>query len=467
MGVYRKLSNGEKMNDYFIKNINIRNVRNIKNLHIPLNEDTRTHLIITGKNGSGKTSTLLAINNLLNKLLSNQFAQIEQLKKHILQYLEHIKRSGLNIANYKKQLKSQEDIKKKLLQDSATPQQVQQIEQNLRSYNSNILSENNKIESYEQNISQWKKQIADFSSVELYFSNESEIYGSIINGNFLLAYFEAKRKTQARIPQTVTKQVFQVKYPTAPSLSQTFIQYMVNIKTEKMFAKDENEIDTVKRIDLWFYNFENALKELFGEDDLKLVFYRKEFNFKIEYENHSFGLNELSDGYSSILSIITELILRMEAKNITAYNMQGIVLIDEIETHLHVDLQKKILPFLVDFFPKIQFIVTTHSPFVLSSLSNAVICDLEKNFITEDLTGYSYESLVDSYFDTDKYSQEVKERLSKFEELTLKDNKDLLVGNELKEYLKLEIFFETLPKYQNEEIGYHFNRIQQLNKSNK
>lgn len=39
-------------------------------------------------------------------------------------------------------------------------------------------------------------------------------------------------------------------------------------------------------------------------------------------------------------------------------------LVDEIETHLHVDLQKKVLPFLISFFPKIQFIVTTHSPFV-------------------------------------------------------------------------------------------------------
>ncbi|MEA2012738.1 MAG: AAA family ATPase, partial [Verrucomicrobiota bacterium] len=97
-----------------------------------------------------------------------------------------------------------------------------------------------------------------------------------------------------------------------------------------------------------------------------------------EYAGKSFGLNELSDGYSSLLAVLTELILRMEAHNASNYDMQGVVLIDEIETHLHVELQKKVLPFLVSFFPKIQFIVTTHSPFILSSLSNAVICDLEK-----------------------------------------------------------------------------------------
>ena len=48
------------------------------------------------------------------------------------------------------------------------------------------------------------------------------------------------------------------------------------------------------------------------------------------------------------------------------YDLQGIVLIDEIETHLHVELQKKILPFLTNFFPNIQFVITTHSPFILN-----------------------------------------------------------------------------------------------------
>ena len=93
---------------------------------------------------------------------------------------------------------------------------------------------------------------------------------------------------------------------------------------------------------------------------------------------------------------MTELILRMEAHEVSVYDMQGLVLIDEIETHLHVDLQKKIFPFLTSFFPNIQFIVTTHSPFVLSSISNAVICDLENKMIMQDLTAYSYDALINN-----------------------------------------------------------------------
>lgn len=451
------------MDEYFIKKLVIKNVRNIIDLEIPLSEDDRKHLIITGKNGSGKTSTLQAINSLLNKLLANQFAQIESMKKYILQFKEYIKRSHKNIETYSSQLKQLERDKKQLIENNATPQQIQQLEHNIRSYNSNILNENNNIQNYTNNIKQNEKQIKEFSNIELYFSNENSIYGNIIDGNFLLAYFEAKRQTKASIPQTVTKQNFQIKYPTTPSLSQTFIQYMVNIKTEKMFAQDEGDMDAVKKIDIWFTNFENALKELFGEDDLKLVFYRKEFNFKIEYDNKSFGLNELSDGYSSILSILTELILRMEAKNIAAYDMQGIVLIDEIETHLHVDLQKKILPFLVKFFPKIQFIVTTHSPFVLSSLSNTVICDLEKKVVTEDLSGYSYDALIESYFDSDKYSKIVKNKINLFEELSKKQN---LIEREQEKYLELKKYFKSLPVFMADELAVKINEIL-LNELNK
>ena len=77
------------------------------------------------------------------------------------------------------------------------------------------------------------------------------------------------------------------------------------------------------------------------------------------------------------------MILRMDknwllGEEISQYNAQGIVLIDELETHLHIELQKKILPFLTEFFPNIQFIVTTHSPYILNSISNAKAYDLEE-----------------------------------------------------------------------------------------
>ncbi len=108
--------------------------------------------------------------------------------------------------------------------------------------------------------------------------------------------------------------------------------------------------------------------------------------------------NQLSDGFSSVLQLVSKLLLRMEAVTAGSYEVSGIVLIDEIETHLHIKLQKAILPFLTDFFPNIQFIVTTHSPFVLTSLNDAVVFDLESKSRRENMAPMSASTVVEEYF---------------------------------------------------------------------
>jgi predicted ATP-binding protein involved in virulence len=113
-----------------------------------------------------------------------------------------------------------------------------------------------------------------------------------------------------------------------------------------------------------------------------------------------FGFNEMSDGFKAAINIVSDLILKMQhgGKLSDAYQKEGIVLIDEIETHLHLELQRIIMPFLTKTFPNIQFIVTTHSPFVLNSMPDAVAFDLEHRKVLDDLTEYSYESLAEGYF---------------------------------------------------------------------
>ncbi len=79
--------------------------------------------------------------------------------------------------------------------------------------------------------------------------------------------------------------------------------------------------------------------------------------------------------------------------------MPGIIFIDEIETHLHLELQRRILELLTPIFPNIQFIVSTHSPFVLNSLENVVIYDLEECVLIKDgLVDVPYQGIVEGYF---------------------------------------------------------------------
>jgi predicted ATP-binding protein involved in virulence len=214
----------------------------------------------------------------------------------------------------------------------------------------------------------------------------------------------------------------------------------------------------MKKIDDWFEKFESALRFLFDEKHLQLDFDRKNYNFNILLNNHQpFDFNTLSDGYSAIMSIITELILRMEGKSSKVYDLQGIVLIDEIEAHLHIDLQKKILPFLTSFFPKIQFIVTSHSPFVLTSVQDAVVYDLEKQIRIEDLSGYSLDAVVESYFDSDQYSEVIKKQVEEYETLNKMDDKS---EEQNMRYQFLKKYFKELPKAFSEELDYKIKQIE-------
>ena len=86
-------------------------------------------------------------------------------------------------------------------------------------------------------------------------------------------------------------------------------------------------------------------------------------------------LHQLSDGFQAVLCIIIDLAYRSVLLNPAiqelAQKIDGIVLIDEIEMHLHPAWQWKILDALQKTFPKVQFIIATHSPIILSSAKTA------------------------------------------------------------------------------------------------
>ena len=382
----------------------------VRDLEIPLSETNRQHLIITGKNGSGKTSLL------------------EEIKKFLAQIENGVYKSYFL---YKKAVRNTKEFLKH------TPNDMQAVD-NLK---------------YQQSV------LSYFGGTELYFSdNEIETVNKFQEGKFILAYFGAKRTDKMIVPTNVEKVNLQSIYGLDEKANVDFIRYIVSLKADRSFARDEGDEQEAKKIDDWFELFENQLKTIFDDDNLNLNFTRgNEYNFNIKTDDNEFGLDKLSDGYSAILSVVSELLLRMKAHNAKAYDMEGIVLIDEIETHLHVELQKRILPFLTAFFPKIQFIVTTHSPFVLQSVSNATICDLETRIITADLSAYSSETILESYFMTDKYSDEVKRKVDEYEKLMLKENKTVEDNIKIKE---LKDYFNHVPKYRTEELLVKLQQIE-------
>jgi len=161
-------------------------------------------------------------------------------------------------------------------------------------------------------------------------------------------------------------------------------------------------------------------------------------------DHEPFALHEMSDGYTAFLNIIMELLIRLESTNaVVDYDKPAIVMIDEIEAHLHVELQRKILPFLTQMFRNIQFIVTTHSPFIITSLKNAIVYDLEKKERLEEPSFYSYETVVESFLGTSTYSEELIRYFNRYKELCFKQRTD----DENKEFLqaKVELEMKSIP----------------------
>lgn len=125
-------------------------------------------------------------------------------------------------------------------------------------------------------------------------------------------------------------------------------------------------------------------------------------------------------------------------------------MIDELETHLHIELQKKILPFLTEFFPHIQFIVTTHSPYILNSIANARAYDLEKHMELDNAYMYKADDLAEGYFDVDDFSNDMKKKFAEYARLV--DTKDI------KEATSFQI--EHLIPYRGDvELKYDWNNL--------
>ena len=374
----------------YIKNIHINKVRHLKDINIPLEKEDYPHLMITGKNGSGKTSLLNAIANHIERVANDSYKYFENYEGHIEYFENELKEN---------------------------PQNTFFIEQ-LKFYK-------NQYEFF-------------FSEVTVAFEDVDNLIRKYQDGNFIIAFYEAHRTIKnLQEPITPTKPELQDKWGIKQTSTQEFLKFLAHLKVQEALARNEKLEKDANQIREWFVNFEELLGEIFQDKDLQLHFYYKDYSFKILTKGKEFKFTELSDGFAAVLDIVVDLILKMQHKNqlTRAYECEGIVLVDEIETHLHLELQKVIMPLLTKIFPNIQFIVTTHSPFVLSSLSNAVAFDLEHQEIIEDLTEYSYESLAEGYFGVKTASSYMGMQLDRLEELLKKEVLSLSEKSELKDLI--------------------------------
>lgn len=200
------------------------------------------------------------------------------------------------------------------------------------------------------------------------------------------------------------------------------------------------------------------MRDLYEDDKLSLEFNIETFEFSILQQGREpFDFNTMSMGYAAVFDIIGDLIMRMESKK--NYNIEGLVLIDEIETHLHVELQKKIMPVLMKLFPNIQFVLTTHSPFILNSTPDSVVYDLETHALVQDgLTNLPYNGIVEGYFNVDSLSQDLRKKFSEYKSIVGKSD---LSDADYARASELEMYLDEVPDYLALDFASEYERLKQ------
>ena len=375
----------------------------IEHLDYEINIDLNgKNLILVGANGVGKTSILDSIYKSLNIELEKNNSQIDSFKNTLDYYKRDIKNYTEGSNEYIDKLNS-----------------IKYYKEKLKEFNSPLTLSIPNISDFIRNFNTKKAIRSNFSAYRI----------SRIQATSSSTSLEEEKKNSLELEY----------------VGSTLEQHLLNIRVTKSLLMTEAK-DHVKanKFSQWFDNFERQLKYLFEDNDTKLEFDVSSMKFYIIQKNKKFTFQNLSSGYQAIFDIYADLLMRTELFDITPDELTGVVLIDEIDAHLHISLQKIILPFFINSFPKVQFIVSTHSPFVISSSSNTVIYDLTtQELITNNVTYYSNDAIVKGLFHVNTtHSIELQDIIDELKEVI---DSDINESNKLREYIKkLEPFKERL-----------------------
>lgn len=238
-------------------------------------------------------------------------------------------------------------------------------------------------------------------------------------------------------------------------------------------ALDRKSIDS-KEFFQWYRNTEDLENERIRDDanykDKQLVAVRNAIHSLIpEFNNlrvrrsplrmtvnktigdkvEELSIDQLSDGEKCLLAMVGDIARRLAIANPSLDDPlqgEGIVLIDEIELHLDPQWQHKIIPRLTETFPNCQFIVTTHSPQVLSHVQPENIYILQSTpdgiIASNPESSYGRDSnqILEDYMGTPERPQDIKDKI--LELFRLIDRNDFAGAKQLCQSIGSEIGFD-------------------------
>ncbi|AYQ31685.1 AAA family ATPase [Runella sp. SP2] len=211
--------------------------------------------------------------------------------------------------------------------------------------------------------------------------------------------------------------------------TQQFLQWVANTITRELIAsskKDKNRADTYRNS---ISIIENAISEIIGSE-IRFILDENPLSVFVVLDNIQLNFDQLPDGLKSMMSWMGDLLMRMDrlkwVNDTPVLERNFILLLDEIEVHLHPAWQRKILPVVQKLFKNAQIFISTHSPFVVGSVDGAWVHRFEKKdgysvlagppILSEDAKSYDY--ILEEIFGVkERFGVEIERKLQDFQAL--------------------------------------------------
>ena len=367
-----------------LKNISLTNFKTIESVQIELRGKST---VIFGINGTGKSSILRSINLLFANII-NQIVNRKELKQNYAIQLEDIKygKKGTKI------------------------EAVLDFDGESISYFREMIRNNGKKNDDKEAL----KRIAEIFH-ERYISDEEQ-------KDIPIFVNYGTNRLVLDIPLRIrTHHTFDIY-----SAFEKAIENKIDFRTFFEWYRNQEDYENERKIEMGDFSYEdNALKSvrkailsMLSECSNLRVARKPRLEMKIDKSNISINVSQMSDGEKCTLALFGDLARRLTLANPNNENPllgEGIVLIDEIELHMHPAWQRKVLATLKNTFPNIQFIITTHSPIILGEADDSynvfLIDNQNSNFDIQmicPLNGYDANAVLEQFMNTGSINEKTK-----------------------------------------------------------
>ena len=220
----------------YITNIHVNELYHLKDFDIKIADANHPHLMITGKNGSGKTVLLNALVDFLNKIKDDRYLSCLSIDDYI-----KINEDNMSSKNIKNKAPYQENIRSLTIQKEDLYGRISLPSEEIKSI----------VESYNAN-------------------------------DLLLAFYSADRKVNLKEPKNPIKPEFRKNHKIQESSTDQFLFFLVDLKIQEALFRNEKQLDEANRLGRWFNNFQELMRTIFQDKQLVLIFDPRTYQFFIE-----------------------------------------------------------------------------------------------------------------------------------------------------------------------------------------